>query len=221
MPPSPTEIEEGQIEEEFGFTIVEPYTPVELDSISAVSPKRYVGIARQCGFANTEVGTSRTLQKRAPFKSGTRAGEAQPDLEVEHIWLRAWTKGVAYFCIHFTNNRFADAMVWDAVGWPRELWTDYTPSARDLAQAKDEPPKTWKARVDTVKERAKERSFSYNTGEFWTDPNPRSVSLGADFEQWLADMVPGFEPRKRAVSKKKQQVSATAVELLETGEWIG
>lgn len=221
MTTSPTEPEATEEAEEFGITIVQSYTPIELDAITAASPKRYAKIAREAGFSNVQAGISRTLQKRAPFKSGPRAGEPQPDVEVEHLWLRAWTKNFAYFCMHFTNNRFADAIVWDAIGWPRELWANYEPSARDLAQAKDEPKKTHEARVALVKERARERSFLYNTGESWIDRMPRPISMGAEFEQWLSDLVPDFEPRKRPESKKKQQVSATAVELIEQGEWIG
>lgn len=221
MTASPTEPEELESEDEFGVTLLEAYAEVDLDAIKAASPKRYIGAARAGGFAHVQAGISRTLEKRPPFKGGKSAGDSRPDVEVEHLWLRAWTEKAAYFCIHFQGNRFADATVWDAVGWPKELWVDYAPSARDLAQFKDEPAKMWQSRAQSTKDRARDRSFNYNDGEFWTDPNPRSVSATAEFELWLADMVPSFEPRKKPVSKKQKQASATAVELIQAGEWFG
>jgi hypothetical protein len=222
MPTSHTEESGVELEEDFELNVVDKFTPVDdMDSITAASPKRYVTAARLGGFAVIQAGTSRTVQRQAPFKSGKNAGETKPDRELNHLWLTAGTKGMAVFTVHFVDNRFESAIVWDAAGWPKELWADYTPSGRALARMKEEPQKPFDARVDGLKQRGLQQGSDYNDGEFWVDKRPRSLGAASAFEEWLADLVPGFEPRKKPASKKQQQATATVVELTDIGEWIG
>lgn len=218
---SPTEDEVA--EEEFGVTIVEPSTEVDPATVKAASPKRYIAAASGAGF-EVKATTSKTLQTRPPFKTGKKAGEPQPNVEVTHLWIQGLVPGAAWFRLHFADNKFEDAHFWDAAGWPIELYVDYTPSALMLKRAKDEPEWAWKERIQTLEKDVRKRDYEYNDGTFWTNRMPRKVGAAGEFEEWLADLVPGFEPRKKPVKKQTQeqmQETATAVELVEMGEWIG
>ncbi|MBG6106622.1 hypothetical protein [Frigoribacterium sp. CG_9.8] len=217
---SPTEEEP---EGEPGITVVEPMTEVEPTSVTATSPKRYIAPALGAGF-EVKCGTSKTLETRPAFKGGAKAGDTRPDIEVTHLWIQGWVPQAAWFRLHFKNNRFEEAMVWDVAGWPTELQSDYAPSALIGKRVKDEPEWAWKERMQKLDKDVHNRDYDYNDGEFWLNHQPRSVKVAGELEEWLADLIPGFEPRKKPVKKvtqEEKQATATAVELIEMGTWIG
>lgn len=216
FPTEPVEVEE----EEFALVITEPFKLIDLDGVTAASPKRYIAAARLGEFPILRAGTSRTVQKRAPFKTGKRAGDPQSDVDVKHLWLFAGMVGAMGFLAHFKDNRFESATVWNVGGWPTEPWTDYNPNAAQLKRQKDEPEKAYVSRVGDLRMRAWEMDQAYNESFTWMNKSPRPLESAAEFEEWLGFMVKGFVPREKAEPKKKQ-AEATAVDLIEIGEWNG
>jgi hypothetical protein len=198
--------------------ITKPMFAVDPATITNVSPKKYITAALGAGF-EVKAGTTETSERRPTFQSGPNLGEARPDILKSHLWVEGRAKG-ASFSLHFVNNRFAEGRVWDAAGWPTELWADYKPSAIALKRTKDEPMKMFTIRMQDQERELARRNDEYNDGEFWVNSAPRLVSTGMALDEWMADMIPGFETRKKAVRKKDVQASATAVELIEIGEWV-
>lgn len=207
---------------EFGVTVIESFKRVGLDTIKARSPKRYIEAARGANFMRVEAATTRTLEKKPPIKSGERAGEARPDKEVAHLWLMAGTPNAFGFIAHFADNSFESAQVRDIIGWPLELWSDYTPTANLLLRHKDETEKGHTQRVKDAHRTATQQDYKYNDGEQWITKGARTVATAAAFEEWLADFVPGFEPRKAPVRKTAtEKMEAATTALIENGEWNG
>ena len=220
MTASPTDGEELEPEEpEYALIITEPFTRIhDLSTITSKSPKRY--ITELAALPIMQAATSRTLQERAPFKTGARAGQAQAPLDVKHLWLYAGVPGLFGFIAHWKGGSFESVRVRDAVGWPTQIWSNYEPNARQLKRQKDEPEKAYAARVDELWKRAREMEYLYN-GDEWINYGERYLDSVQAFEEWLADLVPGFVAKEKTVTKKQAQASADAVELIEMGEWIG
>lgn len=192
--------------------------PAEPESVVSRSPKRYIQAALSAGF-EVRCGTTKTFEEGAVFKGGVRAGEKRPDKEIIHLWVEGRVDKAAAFRLHFLGGTFSEAWIWDAAGWPTELYFDYAPSANELKQRPGEPDKWWRKRHGEVTAAAERQDREYNDGAFWADRAPREVDTAGELDDWLADLVPGFEPRKPAV--KKTDTPATAEELIEMGEWNG
>jgi hypothetical protein len=203
---------------EYGVTIIEPLLKVDPLSIGYASPKRYIVAAIGAEF-DVLAARSKTLETQPPFKSGEKAGQPRPDKKADHVWVIA-KHPAARFKLHFKGGSFSEAWVWDAAGWPTELWHDYTPSNGTLKQSKDETEKSWQQRVREETGHAERQDREYNDGEFWVNQNMRLVKTAGDLDQWFADLVPGFTVRKKPVRKPKQ-ADLEAKELLAVGEWVG
>lgn len=199
--------------EEYGITVVQTLEEFDPTTVTARSPKRYITAGLKGGF-DVRVATTRTVQARAPFISGENAGEARPNIEVTHLWVIAIAPNAAWFRLHFEDNRFKEAKVWDTAGWPTELYFDYAPSAETLRRHKDEPEVPWKRRVEQIKENIDRLDRTCNDGEFWLNKNPRLVGSAAALDDWLADFVPGFTARK-----KKKPEATPVVDIIKEGEW--
>lgn len=205
--------------DEPSITLVQEMTEVAPESIKRASAKRYITAALSAGF-QVRAGVTKTLEHRAPFKSGENAGKARPDIETEHLWVLARVPRRARFKLHFKGGSFSEGWVWDAAGWPVELYYDYTPASTASKQGKDETEKSWKQRTEKLRQDVERREYEYNDGEFWTNQNMRLVTVGADLDEWMADLVPGFTVRRRA-TKAAEPVPATAEELMTGMEWVG
>lgn len=218
MSDSPTDEEEDLAEEDFNIQIVEPFTLVDVSTIAAKSPLRYINAVKQAWTVKAAI--SRTLQAQAPAKTGAKAGEPKPDKDIQHLWLFCYIKGVAGFIAHWEGTLFKGAQVWDVAGWPMELWAKYEPKHYETTRNKDEPERPFQERVRKLRQRADRMDAEYNDGEFWVNHRPRFIKPAIDFEEWLADLVPSFTPKKRP-EKKPTQAEATVSDLLEIGEWTG
>lgn len=128
-----------------------------------------------------------------------RKGELKkPAHEVRYWWLHAahpparvglrasWKEGVtAKGGRSFT---FESAICADPLGMPRELFFDYTPSANDLKQVKDEPGWAHAQRVERTQYEARQRDLAYNTGTSRLERRPAFEAFG-EFEAWLAEAI--------------------------------
>lgn len=210
---------EEEDEPEYGVTVIEPLVKVDPLTVTNASPKRYIVAALGAEF-DVRAARSKTLQERPPFKSGANAGVARPPMEAEHLWVLGRVARKARFKLYFANNRFDCGWVWDAAGWPTQLWYDYDVGARERKQVKDEPAWAWQERIARLDADIQRRGHEYNDGEFWTNTRDRLVTTGEALDEWFADLVPGFTVRKKAVRKPKQS-ELEAKELLAVGEWVG
>lgn len=199
--------------DEGSIRITEPSSEIDPKSITATSPKKYVKIALQ-GDVEIKCSTSATVQTRLPFKSGKRAGDAQPDLEVAHTWIQGRIPKLASFTVHFANNSFKDAIVWDAVGWPTELWADYSEPAPK--QAKGEPAAAWQNRCDQLEMEVMGRNYDYNDGKTWVNRAPRAVKAAGQFDDWLADLIPSFATQREEAAVKSAAAKAKKAAKLAT-----
>ena len=205
--------------DEASITIAQTMTEVAPELVKRASAKRYITAALSAGF-EVRCGITKTVEHRAPFKSVENAGKPRPDVEAEHLWIIARVPRRARFKLHFKGGSFSEGWVWDAAGWPTELWYDYTPSANDIRQSKDETEKSWKQRTAELQRDVERREATYNDGEFWTNQNMRLVTTSGDLDEWMADLVPGFTVRKKAVRMSQAEVDEQFSQLVE-GEWIG
>lgn len=187
--------------DEDALTIISPSAPLTPESIAATSPKKYVTIALN---ADIEVmcSTSTTRQTRPPFKSGPRTGDAQPDLIVEHTWIQGQIPKIAWFKLHFEDNRFKDALVQDAIGWPVELWANYSLPAPK--RAKGEPEGAWEHRVALQEQEVMGRNYDYNDGKEWVNREPRVVVSTGALDDWLADLIPTYAAAREAARVKRE-----------------
>lgn len=178
--------------------VVQEWAPVDPDTIVRRSPKRVIRACRLAGFT-VEAATTRTFERGKTYKSGQKAGQKTPDKEVEHLWVRGRVPGVAGFLAFYVDGgRFESAFVWDAAGWPRELWADYEPDHVERSA------KGWSKERGEAE--AARLSGEYNDGEFWVDHAPRLVSKGSEFDEWLGDLIPGFNsPAKKATKIAKHE----------------
>lgn len=204
---------------EDGIVVTQALQELDPATIKRASPKRYIAVVTGAGF-EVRAATTRTFERGTVFKSGEKTGQRRSDKEVEWLWIIARAGQVAKFKLCFAGGSFDHGWVWDAAGWPVEPWADYSPSADALRQRKDEPDWAWQQRVAEIQQRAREMDAEYNDGTVYIKRDLRLVNASGQFEEWLADLVPGFEPRKTA-AKKKDQSEATAVDLIEMGEWTG
>lgn len=202
--------------DEPSITLVQEMTEVAPESIKRASAKRYITAALSAGF-EVRCGITKTLEHRAPFKSGDNSGKPRPDIETEHLWVVARVPRRARFKLHFKGGSFSEGWVWDAAGWPVELWYDYTPTANDIKQGAGETDKSWKQRTAELQRSVERRDATYNDGEFWTNQNMRLVATAGDLDEWMADLVPGFTVRK----KKTQAEVDDAFSQITEGVWIG
>lgn len=198
------------MESEWKFTLTQPWTPIELDSITSPSAKKYITAATEGGFV-VNAAISRTFEEGETFKSGANAGAKRADKDIEHLWIsasaRAGNRTVAAFLLHFQNGRMFESKVWDVAGYPIELGADYTIGPQR------------QARLGLTKQQAEERAAEadalYNTGEMWICHQPRWLTTALDFEEWLGDLCPNFVPKKRPVPRAKKQDNASFEALLE------
>ena len=174
------------------------------NTITRTSPKKVIQASLKAGWHVTAAEFEVTTTPE-PFKSGPRAGEKQPPKTVTHLILSGKTKGAAWQATYW-DGRFKDALVQDAAGWPIELWVDYKPTAEKKKQLGAEK---------AVRE-GEESSYKYNDGEFFTDYGPHFFSTAADFEQWMADVIPDYGVKKKPVKKVKV---TEGLDLIEIGEW--
>jgi hypothetical protein len=209
--------DEAEVEEP-AITVVLPMTEVPAESVKKLSAKRYITAALSAGF-EVRCAITQTVEARKPFVSGENAGKPRPDVETEHLWVLGNAPKAARFKLHFKGGSFSEGWVWDAAGWPTELWYDYAVGARERKQVKDEPAWAWKDRLERLDADIQRRGYEYNDRAFWTNLNPRLVTTAAALDEWMADLVPGFTVRKKA--EKTVAAPLTAVEELQIGEWIG
>lgn len=202
-------------DDEPGITVTQAMTEVDPPGIKNTSPKKYITAALGAGF-QVRAGITKTLETRPAFKTGERAGQPRPDVVIEHLWVLAKHK-IARFKLHFIGGRFESAWVWDLAGWPVELYYDYSPSANDLKQVKDEPYWAWQERVRRLREDVARREYEYNDNALHVIREMRLVTVGQDLDEWLAELVPSFTVRKR---KQKEEVDMLTAPIT-AGEWIG
>ncbi|MGN6324514.1 hypothetical protein [Pseudolysinimonas sp.] len=217
------EAEPDEVEEvEYGITVTQPFTEVDDPAaITRPSPKRYIKPMLEAGFT-VRAATTATLETQPPVKTGPNAGKPRPDKEVEHLWVLAHAPGAAVL-LWFKGGSFEQARVWDAAGWPTEHFHEYKPirvvAGKDRAGKVVETEESYQRRVRAAERMADEMNATYNDGDFWVNKAPRWLDAAGRFEEWLVDLIPTFVPR--AKSNKQKQATATAVELIEIGEWVG
>lgn len=196
----------------YAFPEVLSRTEVEAMAIKAASMKRYITAAVAGGFT-VRAAVSETLEQGLPFTSGAKAGQTRADRAKKHTWIFGTAPGAA-FRLHYEGGSLKESVVWDVAGWPTELFFDYTPSYLSR--------KTTGMSEADGKLIGERRGAEYNDGEMWVNHHPRTVTTAAEFEEWFADFVEDFEPRKKAVRKTKEETAdaMVAAPLME-GVWIG
>jgi hypothetical protein len=193
-----------------------PGHEIDPASITRLSPKKIVKAAMSAGF-HVRACESETLEPGAPFKSGPKAGTLRPDKRVTHLTVTGKISGAAIFLVRFEDYSFSEAIVWDAAGWPTELYFDYAQSANAVRRVKDEPEWAWQERVDRQEREVRRRDYEYNDGEMWLNTGQRYVKTSTVFDDWLADLVPGYTVRKTRAKETNEMVSDA--DLLAGGEW--
>jgi hypothetical protein len=125
-----------------------------------------------------------------------RGDLVKPAHDVDYWWLLAaapaartalragWKEGVTPK--GGRSFTFVSARCADPLGMPFELFVDYSPSANDLKQAKDEPEWAHAERVARVRFEAERMDREYNTGESWLNRDVVFKAFG-EFEAWLRE----------------------------------
>lgn len=198
-------VPEDGAEEVEEIIVVRPGATVDPASITRASPKKLIKAALAAGF-EVFAAESETLKPGLPFKSGSRLGEKRPDKAETHLIVNGRLRGLAAFSATYLGGSFKGAFVWDTAGWPTELYFDYAPTAEKKKDIGEAAALRQSAILDAT----------YNDGEFFVNTGKRLVTTATDFEEWLADVMPGFTPRK-----KKESVDPDVVLTapLQSGEW--
>ena len=174
------------------------------NTITRASPKKVIQASLNAGWHVTAAEFEVTTTPE-PFKTGPRAGEKQPPKTVTQLILSGKTKGAAWQATYW-DGRFKDALVQDSTGYPIELWVDYAPTAEKRKQLG----------VEKAVREGEVNDYAYNDGEFWVDKRPHFFSTAADFEQWMADVIPDYGVKKKLVKKVKV---TEGLDLIKIGEW--
>lgn len=209
--------DEEEVEEaEPAVVVTRSAEQVDPKTIKRITPKKIITAALSVGF-DVRAHESDTFEAGAPFKGGARQGERRPDKTITHLSVTGTIPRAAAFLVRFKDYSFSNAIVWDAAGWPTELYHDYSQSANAVRRVKDEPEWAWRERIERLQHDAKRRSYEYNDGEMWVNHNPRLVRNATEFDEWFADLVPDYKPRARHPKKEDEVTNA----ILSGEDWIG
>lgn len=167
-------------------TITKPGFILDPSTIKRVGPKKLIAAAVGANFTVTAM-ESETLTAGAQFKSGANAGLFRPDKAQTHLIVNGILPGAAAFSAAYLGGSFKDAFVWDVAGWPTELFFDYAPTAEKKKELSEQH----------ALQQAAEYDYRYNDGTSWVNMGKRLVSTATEFDEWLADVIPGYVGRKK------------------------
>lgn len=186
-------------------------------TVKNLTPKKIITAALGAGF-DVKAYDYVTHEQGAPYKSGQKAGQRPKAKDLVKLSVAAKLTSVAVFVARFENGTLKSARVWDAAGWPTELYFDYSPGA--IKQIANEPEWAWRDRVERIESAARRMDQEYNDGETYVKTAPRTVTTLGDFEEWFADIVPTY-PLRKASEPKEPETPATAEDLIMNGVWNG
>ena len=196
------------------FKVISTATDIDPLSITNRSPKKLIAAALADGYEVRAV-TWRTFERGALIKSGAKAGQRFADKDITHFLVIGTYGPSAKFTAFYNGGSFDFAFVRDMVGWPTELYYDYTPTANDLKQKAGESTKGFDIRVKELRAAASRRDAEYNDGADWVNRGRRLVTSMGDFEEWLADVMPSY-----AQKAPQAEVDERFSQITE-GVWIG
>lgn len=201
----------GEAETEVIPTEILESGPVDPQTVTAASPKKYIRLALEHGLT-VKCHKSVTLERGTLFKGGDRAGERRPDKTKVHLWTFAYIPKKLAFRAYHVDNRFTDAVVWDVAGWPTVLEADYSYNKNEQ--------KTRQMSEDRARAIELRLVNQYNDQEQWINKAPRVVASVTAFEEWLHDLFPTFTPKTPAIRKPKEADEEVLVkEILAGEEW--
>jgi len=173
--------------------------PADLPEKLPLSPRKVLKLVGALDWRHQVVGF--TEHRPAVLYVGATDGHNAGDVYIEAKDLTGIVIGAKHdgyrlgFTAEWLDGKFDAATIYDPIGIPVELYSDYSPNANDLRRVKDEPEWAWKERVQRIKDAAEKCDREYNTGDSWLS-RKYNTKKATELFDWLADWQEQLTPKE-------------------------